>query len=156
MAAPDDNSAPTEPDSGDADAGRAADPAPTVGMIDRAFARPLARGETMTISTDRVGNVIEIVIAGEKGCFMKDHFPALIGIGFVLIAVVLAFAFPAPTPLQVHILLAVLSLGGGAFASEIPGLIRVDLTLGQKFVIGATGAMAIFVILYFAVPAGAG
>jgi hypothetical protein len=85
---------------------------------------------------------------------MKQHFPAVIGVGFVLIAIFLAFAFANPSPLQIHIILAVLSLGGGAFGTEISGMIKADLTLGAKFTIAATGAAAIFVILYFAVPAG--
>lgn len=85
--------------------------------------------------------------------FMKKHFPAFVGIFFVLIAIILAFSFPEPTPLQIRVILAVLSLGGGAFGTEISGMIKVNLSLGEKFVIGATGAAAIFVILYFAVPA---
>ena len=84
---------------------------------------------------------------------MKKHFPAFVGIFFVLIAIILAFSFPEPTPLQIRVILAVLSLGGGAFGTEISGMIKVNLSLGEKFVIGATGAAAIFVILYFAVPA---
>jgi hypothetical protein len=85
---------------------------------------------------------------------MEAHFPAYVGIFFIIVTIVLAFTFSSPTALQTHIILAVLSLGGGAFASEISGMIKVDLSLTQKFVIGATGAAAVFVILYFAVPAG--
>jgi hypothetical protein len=46
------------------------------------------------------------------------------------------------------------AIGGGGVASEIPGLLKVDMTLGSKFAIAASGALALFVILYFAVPAG--
>jgi hypothetical protein len=84
---------------------------------------------------------------------MEKHFPAFIGIAFILIAVVLTFSFSSPNSLQIHVILAVLALGGGAFGTEISGMIKTDLKLGEKFVIGATGAAAIFVILYFAVPA---
>jgi hypothetical protein len=84
---------------------------------------------------------------------MERHFPAVIGIFFVGISIILAFVFTNPNTLQTKIILAVLSLGGGAFGTEISGMIKVDLSLGSKFVIGATGAAAIFVILYFAVPA---
>jgi len=86
---------------------------------------------------------------------MEKHFPAFAGIFFILIAIILAFVFSNPNPLQIHIILALFSLGGGAFGSEIPGLLNVNLTITSKFVIAATGAAAIFVILYFAVPAGA-
>jgi hypothetical protein len=86
--------------------------------------------------------------------FAERHFPSLIGIGFVIVSIALAFVFSKPSPLQTHIILAVLSLGGGAFASEIPGMLKVDLSLSAKFTVAATGAAAIFVILYFAVPVG--
>jgi hypothetical protein len=46
------------------------------------------------------------------------------------------------------------SLGGGGFGGEIAGFINADLTLGQKLKITAGGAAAIFVLLYFFVPAG--
>lgn len=87
---------------------------------------------------------------------MERHFPAVIGIFFILVAIILGFAFSHPSPLQIHIILAVLSLGGGAFGTEISGMIKVNLTLTKKFVIAATGAAAIFIVLYFAVPAGSG
>jgi hypothetical protein len=84
---------------------------------------------------------------------MEKHFPAIIGVAFVLLAVVLAFSFGSPNPLQTHVILAVLSLGGGAFGTEISGIIKADITFGTQIVIGATGAAAIFAILYFVVPA---
>jgi hypothetical protein len=85
---------------------------------------------------------------------MEKHFPAVIGVVFILIATILAFAFSNPSALQTHIILAVFALGGGAFGSEISGMIKADISLGSKLVVGATGAAAIFVVLYFAVPAG--
>ncbi len=81
------------------------------------------------------------------------HFPALIGILFVVIAIALAFTFSNPNSLQVRVILAVLSLGGGAFASEIPGLLQVDIKLGSQIKIAAASAMGIFVLLYLVVPA---
>jgi hypothetical protein len=84
---------------------------------------------------------------------MSQHVPALIGVFFILIVIGLAFTFNSPNPLQIHIILAVLALGGGAFAMEISGIVWVNLRFGERLAVGATGAAAIFVILYFTVPA---
>ena len=84
---------------------------------------------------------------------MERHIPLIVGLILFAVAIVLAFAFGNPTPLQTRIILGAFSLGGGAIATEISGMIRVDLNLGTKLVIGATGALAIFVILYLVLPA---
>jgi hypothetical protein len=88
--------------------------------------------------------------------FVMKHFPALVGIVFILLALALVFTFQKPTPLQVHVLLALFALGGGGFGGEIAGFINADLTLSAKLKISAGGAAAIFVLLYFFVPAGSG
>ncbi len=87
--------------------------------------------------------------------FFMKHFPAVVGIVFILIAVTLAFVFPEPNNLQRHLILAMFSLGGGGFGGEIAGFIKVDMTLKNKLEIAAGGAAAIFVLLFFFVPAGA-
>jgi hypothetical protein len=89
----------------------------------------------------------------QREVWWMKHFPALIGILFVVIAIALAFTFSNPNSLQVRVILAVLSLGGGAFASEIPGLLQVDIKLGSQIKIAAASAMGIFVLLYLVVPA---
>jgi hypothetical protein len=89
-----------------------------------------------------------------KDFFMR-HFPLILAVSFIIAAVALTFTFSAPTQLQRHIILALFSLGGGCFGGEISGFIKTDLTLGKKLTISAGGAAAIFVILYFFVPAGA-
>jgi hypothetical protein len=81
------------------------------------------------------------------------HFPALVGIIFVLLALAYAFAFQKPTPPQVYFLLALCSVAGGGFGGEIAGFIKTDLTLSSKLTISAAGAFAIFVLLYLFVPA---
>lgn len=86
--------------------------------------------------------------------FGMTHFPALAGIVFIVLAVILAFAFSEPTDLQRHLILAMFALGGGGFGGEIAGFIKVDMKLGTKLTIAAGGAAAIFVLLFFFVPAG--
>lgn len=86
--------------------------------------------------------------------FFMKHFPAVVGIVFILIAITLAFVFPEPNNLQRHLILSMFSLGGGGFGGEIAGFIKVDMTLNNKLKIAAGGAAAIFVLLFFFVPAG--
>jgi hypothetical protein len=87
--------------------------------------------------------------------FIMKHFSALVGIFFILLALVLVFVFDSPTPLQTHLVLAMFALGGGGFGGEVAGFIKTSLTLGTKLKIAAGGAAAIFVVLYFFIPAGA-
>jgi hypothetical protein len=83
-----------------------------------------------------------------SGSSVEQHIAAIIGLALAAVAVALTFAVRAVTPLQRQILLALFALAGGAIATEIPGFLRVDVTLGQKTVIGAGGALAVFVLLY--------
>jgi len=87
------------------------------------------------------------------GSFVEKHIALVVGLALFVVAVVLAFVFGTPTPLQQQILLGTFSLAGGAIATEISGMINVNLKLGTKLTVAATGALAIFVILYFFVPA---
>lgn len=84
---------------------------------------------------------------------VERHLALLVGLVLFAVAIGLAFTFTSPNPLQTRIILGAFSLGGGAIATEISGMIKVDLKLGTKLVIGATGALAIFVILYLVLPA---
>lgn len=86
--------------------------------------------------------------------FFMKHFPAFVGIVFILLALALVFIFPNPQPLQKHLILAVFALGGGGFGGEIAGFLKADLTMSSKLTISAGGAAAIFVLLYFFFPAG--
>jgi hypothetical protein len=74
---------------------------------------------------------------------------ALIFIATILTLVVL---IKNPSALQAHIFLAVLALAAGGFSSALPGLLNVKMRLSKRLVIGATGALAVFVIVYFFVP----
>lgn len=87
------------------------------------------------------------------GAFMERHIALVVGLALIAVAITLAFAFGRPSPLQIQIIRGTFSLAGGAIATEISGMINVNLTLGTKLTIAATGALAIFVILFFFVPA---
>ena len=84
---------------------------------------------------------------------LEKHFPAVVGILLLLLAVFLAFYFGNANVLQTRVILAIIALGGGAFAAEIQGILNVNINLGAKLVISAAGAAAVFVILYLVVPA---
>ena len=120
------------------------------------------RTETRTLAIDQPGCDIEFADLHLQPTpqpepkpepLIRKHFAALVGIMFVLIAIALAFTFSKPNVLQTRIILAVLSLGGGAFAQEIPGLLKVDMDFGKRLAISAAGALGIFVILYLVIPA---
>jgi hypothetical protein len=71
------------------------------------------------------------------------------GIGFMIVLLVLAIEFPNPTPFQYEIFRIVLSIGVAGFAACIPGLLQVKF--GNW--LAASGAIAVFVIVYFFNPA---
>jgi hypothetical protein len=91
------------------------------------------------------------VDAGGKG-FMERHLPLAVGLVLLLISLVLAFAVGNPNSLQTRLVLATSSLGGGAIATEIPGMLNVNVSLGTKIVIGATGALGVFIVLFLIKP----
>jgi len=86
------------------------------------------------------------------GHFMQRHVPLVVGVALLMTALALAFTFSSPNTLQTRLILATASLGGGSIATEIPGMLNVNLSFGKKLAIGATGALAVFVILYLVAP----
>lgn len=86
--------------------------------------------------------------------FFKQNFPALLGLLLVVAGVTLAFVFASPTPLQAFLVRAVFSLGAGGVASSIPGILKIDVSLGTKLAISAGGALAVLVLMYL-IPQGA-
>lgn len=88
--------------------------------------------------------------------FIRKHFAGVVGIVFVLFATTLVFIFSTATKVQIHVALALFALGGGGFSGEFARFIKVDLKIGTQVGISAFGAAAIFVILFFFVPAGSG
>jgi VIT1/CCC1 family predicted Fe2+/Mn2+ transporter len=75
------------------------------------------------------------------------------GVIFIAVILTLVIFIPNPTPAQARVFSVVLALAAGGFASFLSGMLNVRLSLKSKVVIGATGALAVFVIVYFFVPA---
>jgi hypothetical protein len=75
------------------------------------------------------------------------------GVLFLVAILTLVIFIPNPTKAQAQVFSVILALAAGGFASVLSGMLNVRLTLTSKVAIGATGALAVFVIVYFFVPA---
>jgi hypothetical protein len=73
----------------------------------------------------------------------------LFGVTFVIVLIALAIFFPVPSDFQYLVFRIVLALAGAGVASMIPGLLDITLPPWLK----ATGALAVFVLLFFYNPA---
>jgi len=71
------------------------------------------------------------------------------GVAFVVVLLLLAVRYPNPTPFQYTVFRIVLALAAGGVAAMIPGF----LTLAVSNRIRASGALAVFVVVYFYSPA---
>ena len=86
----------------------------------------------------------------------KKHerkFAYIFGTVTVLLVLVLAFVFNNPTPFQYLVLRTILSLGAAGVGSRIPGFLNVTIEPKKKFAIQASGAIGLFLIVYFTNPA---
>jgi hypothetical protein len=70
------------------------------------------------------------------------------GVVFVVVLLVIALALPNPTVFQYTVFRIILALAAAGVASMIPGFLHVTV----KTWIRASGALAIFVIVYFFSP----
>jgi hypothetical protein len=75
------------------------------------------------------------------------------GVLFLVTISTLVVFIPNPTKAQAQVFSVVLALAAGGFASVLSGMLNVRLNLTSRVAIGATGALAVFVIVYFFVPA---
>ena len=71
------------------------------------------------------------------------------GAVFVTVLLVLAVRFPNPTPFQYTTFRIVLALAAGGVAAMIPGFLAVNVSTWLR----ASGALAVFAIVYFYSPA---
>lgn len=75
----------------------------------------------------------------------------VIGVFFAIIILLLAIFIPSPTPTQFFVFRGVFAVSLAAIAAIIPGLLNVESRF-QKLYIRATGAIAVFVIVWFLNP----
>jgi len=75
----------------------------------------------------------------------------VIGVLFALLILLLAILIPNPTPTQFFIFRGVFAISLAAIAAIIPGLLNVESRF-QKFSIRATGAIAVFIIVWLLNP----
>lgn len=75
------------------------------------------------------------------------------GVVFIATLLSLAVAIPEPTAFQLRVFVTVLAIAAAGAATVMTGLIDVRATFGKQLVIGATGALAVFVIVFFNNPA---
>ncbi|RJF37549.1 hypothetical protein [Pseudoalteromonas gelatinilytica] len=75
----------------------------------------------------------------------------VIGVLFALIILLSAIFIPSPTPTQFFVFRGVFAVSLAAIAAIIPGLLNVESRF-QQFSIKATGAIAVFVIVWMLNP----
>ena len=74
------------------------------------------------------------------------------GLTFLILLLAIAVWISHPTSFQIFIFRVVLGLAAAAFGATIPGFLRIDLPLWGKGLISATGALALFVLVYMVNP----
>lgn len=72
-----------------------------------------------------------------------------LGLFFVIVMIGIAIVFPSPSPFQYVVFRVVLAIAVAGVAVMIPGLIDIDISTTVR----ASGAIAVFVIIYFFSPA---
>jgi hypothetical protein len=77
----------------------------------------------------------------------------LFGVIFLGAILVIAVLIPQPSPFQLRVFTPVLAIAVAGVATVMTGLLNVQMTLGKQLTIGATGAIATFVIVYLVNPA---
>lgn len=99
-----------------------------------------------------VFNNVEVPMPRGKS-FLEEHIAGVLGVGFLLISIGLAIVFPNAAGYQYRVFVATLAIAIAGVGAEIPGFLNVKLSFGKQLVITAAGAIAIFVLVYFYLPA---
>jgi hypothetical protein len=114
---------------------------------------PLVEERLLADTQDHIEIRFGNVDIGRPGMdFLKQNFPALLGLFLLVLGVVLGFVFSTPTPLQIFLIRALVALGAGGVASVIPGFLKIDVGLGTKLAISAGGALAVLLLMYIFNP----
>jgi hypothetical protein len=78
-------------------------------------------------------------------------------VGFLILALIAVFFVPHPTRIQIFVIQLIASLAAAGFVAFIPGLLALEGVLDEnsifrKLKLRATGAFAVFVLVWFYVP----
>lgn len=85
---------------------------------------------------------------------LRANVPAIVGLVLLFVALALAFTYTESTPLQSQLIRSTAALGLGGIASLLTGFLRVKVNFGSQLGVTAAGALAVYVISFFFVPAG--
>ena len=77
----------------------------------------------------------------------------IFGTVFLAALLVLVVAIPSPTTNQFEMFRIMIALAAGGVAAVMPGLLGLRLGRGSAFAVRASGALAVFLIVYFYSPA---
>jgi hypothetical protein len=77
----------------------------------------------------------------------------IFGVGFLVVLLLIAVLIPEPSPFQLRVFTPILAIAVAGVATVMTGLLNVQMTLGKQLIVGATGAIAAFVIIYLVNPA---
>ena len=75
------------------------------------------------------------------------------GVVFLTSLLAIAIYIPNPEPFQLRIFTTVLAIAAAGTATVMTGLINTEVKFRTQLVVGATGALAVFVIVYMVNPA---
>lgn len=75
------------------------------------------------------------------------------GVIFLLSVLAIAILIPKPEPFQIRVFTTVMAIAAAGVATVMTGLIDAQIKLGTQLLIGATGGLAVFVIVYMVNPA---
>ncbi|QTA79453.1 TIR domain-containing protein [Desulfonema limicola] len=73
-------------------------------------------------------------------------------LAFLVILLILAVFIPDPSVFQIFVFRVILALAAAGFGATIPGFLKVEMPLWKKGLISATGAIALFVVVYMVNP----
>jgi hypothetical protein len=107
--------------------------------------------QTVTLATNATSHTVRLPVGGSG--FWENHLGFAAGAVLWTVALILGFTFSAPNSLQTVLIKGTFSLGCGALATEISGLLDIKIGVGTKVAIAASGALAVFVLLYLVAPA---
>lgn len=127
----------------------------TIDEYARGLSDPLNHPETMLMGDPIVTERIHIRSnePSQETARQNTFLAYLFGAIFVVAILVLVVFIPNPTRVQYHFFTIVMALAAGGVATVMTGMIDVRASFGKKLAIGATGALAVFVIVYFFLPA---